>query len=198
MAFCNQCGNAIQPPASTSFSGRPVISMDPRKQGQVSETSVGHSAQMPQNSVSPHPISNIQPAQFQSSPIPPQVAIKSSNSSKIAIGAVGILISIVALVFLLGRKDSESPIVAPSNQQSGSSSGQTSDEFVEDYESYDDYSYEFRSEYMDACTVEGAYDFCLCTLENMESIYTIDELGIIYDSGEDITWFYEQIRSGCY
>lgn len=132
VTFCTQCGNAIQPPTNASFTGRPVISMDPHKQGHVLENPGGPAASVQQHASSPQQISNIQPSQFQSSPIPPQVTSSSSNKNKIAIGAVGIIAAIVAIVFLLGRNDSESPSVSPSNQQSGSSSGQTSDEVVDE------------------------------------------------------------------
>lgn len=176
--------------------------MDPRKKGQMSENAQGPAISVPQYQVMPQQISNIAPAQFQSFPIPPQVAAPSSNANKIAIGAVGVLIAIVALVFLLGRRDSDAPAVAPSNQQSGSSSSQTSDEVVEEYTeqypSYDDYPYDFRSAFIDSCTEEGNYESCLCALENMESIYSIDEIMTFFDSGSDLTWLYEKVMSGCY
>lgn len=198
VAFCTQCGSAIQAPTSTSFAGRPVISMDPHKQERVLENPGGPATSVQQHATSPQQISNIQPSQFQASPISPLVSSSSSNTNKIAIGAVGVIIAIVAIVFLLVRNDSESPSVSPSNQQSGSSSSEESDEFVKNYAGYDDYSIEFRDAFMDSCTVEGDYQACLCSLENMESLYSIVEVGIIFDSGEDLSWFYEQIASGCY
>ncbi len=132
VAFCTQCGSATQPPTNTSFAGRPVISMDPRKQGQVAENPGGPAGAMQPQPISPQQISNIQPSQFQAVPTSPQISPSSSNTNKIAIGAVGVIIAIIAIVFLLGRNDSESPSVSPSNQQSGSSSGQTSDEVVDE------------------------------------------------------------------
>ena len=200
-AFCTQCGNAVQSPSNPSIAGRPVISMDPHKQGQVSESSAVSSAQTPQQPITPYQISNIQPSQFQTSPVPLQVTGHNSNSNKIALGAVGIIVAI-AIVFLLGSKDSESPNVAPSNQQSGSSSDPTEDiveeEYAETYLSYDDYPYDFRGTFMSSCTVEATYEICLCSLENLETIYSIDELGWLYDSGDDLTWLYDQIARGCY
>lgn len=176
--------------------------MDPRKKGQVSGKVVGSAASVPQYQIMPQQISNIPSAQFQSSPIPPQVAAPSSNANKIAIGAIGVLIAIVALVFLLGRQDTESPNVAPSNQQSGSSSSQTSDEAVEEYAeqypSYDDYPYEFRNAFIDSCAEETTYESCICSLEQMEELYTLDEVEIVFNSGEDFTWLSEMISIGCY
>lgn len=198
VAFCTQCGSAIQAPTNTSFAGRPVISMDPHKQGHVSENPGGPATSVQQHATSSQQISNIQPSQFQSSPIPPQVSSSRSNTNKIAIGAVGVIIAIVAIVFLLGRNESESPSVSPSNQQSRSSSIEESDEFVENYAGYDDYSIEFRDAFMDSCTAASNYQSCLCSLEKMESLYSIAEVGTIFDSGEDLSWFYEQIGSGCF
>ena len=198
VAFCTQCGSAIQTPSKTSFAGRPVISMDPHKQGQVSENPGGPATSVQPHATSPQQISNIQPSQFQASPISPQVSSSSSNTNKIAIGAVGVIVAIVAIVFLLGRNDSESPSVSPNNQQSGSSSSEESDEFVENYAGYDDYSIEFRDAFMDSCTAAGSYLSCLCSLEKMESLYSIVEVGAIFDSGEGLSWFYEQIGSGCF
>ena len=202
VVFCQQCGTANTPPSNTSNAGRPVISMDPRKKGQMSENASGPAVSVPQYQVMPQQISNIAPAQFQSSPITPHVAVSSSNTTKIAIAVVGIIVAIIAIIFLAGRKDSNSPAVAPSNQQSGSSSSQTSDEAVEEYyeeyPSYDDYPSDFRSAYIDSCTEEGNYEYCLCSLENMESIYNIDEITTFIDSGSDLTWLYEEIASGCY
>lgn len=197
VAFCTQCGNAIQPPTTTSLTGRPVISMDPRKQGQVSENPGGPATSVHQPATSPQQITNIQPSQFQTSPLSQQVSVPSSNKNKIAIGAVGAIIAILAIVFLLGRNDSESPSVSPSNQQSGSSSGQTSSDFVEEYASYDDYPYDFRSAFLSECSAEGLYDACVCALEQMETLYSYDEIGIIFDSGQDMTWLYEQVTTGC-
>ena len=195
VAFCTQCGSAIQAPTSTSFAGRPVISMDPHKQGHVSENPGGPATSVQQDATSPQQISNIQPSQFQASPITPQVSSSSSNTNKIAIGAVGVIVAIVAIVFLLGRNDSESPSVSPSNQQSRSSSSEESDEY---YAGYDDYSIEFRDAFLDSCSEESNYQSCLCSLEKMESLYSIAEVGTIFDSGEDLSWFYEQIGSGCF
>ena len=176
VAFCTQCGSAIPVPTSTSFAGRPIVSMDPRKQAQVSENPGG-----PATLMQPHATS--------------QVSSSSSNTNKIAIGAVGVIVAIVAIVFLLGRNDSESPSVSPSNQQSRSSSSEESDEY---YAGYDDYSIEFRDAFLDSCSEESNYQSCLCSLEKMESLYSIAEVGTIFDSGEDLSWFYEQIGSGCF
>lgn len=202
VVFCQQCGTANTPSTNTSLAGRPVISMDPRKQGQVSESSTVFSHQTPQQPVTSYQVSNNQPSQFKNTPLPPQIARQVSNSNKIVFGAVVIFVAIVAIVFLLGRQDSSLPNVAPSNQQSGSSSSQSSDEAVEEYAeqnpSYDDYPFDFRSEFIDSCTEEGIYEYCLCALENMESIYNIDEITTFIDSGSDLTWLYEKVTSGCY
>ena len=98
VVFCQQCGTANTPPSNTSNAGRPVISMDPRKKGQMSENASGPAVSVPQYQVMPQQISNIAPAQFQSSPITPHVAVSSSNTTKIAIAVVGIIVAISAKI----------------------------------------------------------------------------------------------------
>lgn len=198
VVFCQQCGTAITSSTNTSLDGRPVISMDPSKKGQMRENASGPAVSAPQYQAMPQQIANSQPFQFQSSPVPSQIARQVSNSNKVAIGAIVIVVAIVSIVFLLGRKNSQSPNVAPRNQQSGSSSTQTPNEVVAPYPSYNDYPIEFRNAFMNSCTVEGNYVSCLCSLENMESTYNIDEMTTFIDSGSDLTWLYEKITSGCY
>lgn len=195
--FCTHCGTAFASSSPTSFAGRPVISMDPRKQGQPVESNSQVSHQAPYQPVIPNQNLNSQVTQFQSSPLSQQAKSQGMSKNKIVFGVVGALIAIVLLVFLLGQKDSNSPSVAPSNQQSGSNSGQTSNEPAQSYSSYDDYPSSFRSEFIDSCSVEGNYEYCVCALERVEELYSYDEILDILYSGEDLTQFYEQLASYC-
>lgn len=194
-AFCTQCGNAIQPPTNTSLTGRPIISMDPRKQGSVSEIPGGPVMSAQQFPTSPQQFSSIQSSQSQSSSITPQASLPGSNTNKIIISAVGIILAIVAVVLLLGQRDSKAPGVAPTSQQSEQTEITTSYDFSND--GYDDYPADFRLAFLSECSQEGLYESCVCALENMESMYSIEQVEFFYDSGEDLTWLFEQVISGC-
>lgn len=195
VAFCTQCGSAIQAPTSTSFAGRPVISMDPRKQGQVLEIPGGPVTSAQQFPTSQQQILNSQSSQNQSSPITPQASSPSSNTNKIIISAVGIILAIVAVFFLLGQRDSKSLDVAPTSQQSEQTEITTSYDFSND--SYDDYPADFRFAFLSECFQGAPYESCVCALENMESMYSIEQVEFFYDSGEDLSWLYDQVISGC-
>jgi len=169
--------------------------MDPRKQGQVSENPGGPVTSAQQFPTSQQQISNSQSSQNQSSPITPQAYSPSSNTNKIIISAVGIILAIVAVVFLLGQRDSKSPDVAPTSQQSEQSEITTSYDYSSD--SYDDYPADFRLAFLSECAQGAPYESCYCALENMESMYSIEQVEFFYDSGEDLSWFYDQVISGC-
>ena len=85
--FCIKCGVAFAASGPSSNSGRPVISMDPRKQGQLSENAKQYSSQNlnPQTPQTP---------QFQSPPPSQQASRKGNQQSKIVMGVVGALIPI--------------------------------------------------------------------------------------------------------
>lgn len=195
VAFCTQCGSAIQAPTNTSFAGRPVISMDPRKQGQVSENPGGPVTSAQQFPTSQQQILNSQSSQYQSSPITPQASSPGSNTNKIIIGALGAILAIVAVVLLLGQRDSKAPDVAPTSQQSEQTEITTSYDYSSD--SYDDYPADFRLAFLSECSQGAPYESCVCALENMESMYSIERVEFFYDSGEDLSWFYDQVISGC-
>ena len=195
--FCTQCGSAISASTPTSFAGRPVIPMDPRKQGQSSESPSQVFKQVTHQPVVSNQNLNSQVPQSQFLPSSLNSNSQAKSRNKVVFGVVGVLIAIVALVFLLGQKDSNSPNVAPNNQQSGSDSEESSNEPAQSSYSYEDYPSTFRSEFLDSCFVEGTYEACVCSLENMESLYSYSEVLEIANSNSDLSWFYQEIIAGC-
>lgn len=171
--------------------------MDPRNQVQGSENLKGSVSGENLHVTSSQIAPSVQPMLFQSLPSPPQVHVPRSNKNKVVIGVVGLIVAVLAVVFLLGRNDSEPTTVSPNYEQSDSSSDQTSDEFVDQYGSFDDFPDSFRSAFLTNCSSSGNYEACLCSLENMESLFTYEEVLTVYYSGEDLTWFYEKITSNC-
>ena len=175
--FCIKCGVPFASSGPNSNSGRPVISMDPRKQGQLSENAKQYSGQNlnPQTPQAP---------QFQIPPPSQQVSRKGNQQSKIVIGVVGALIAIGALFVVLGNMDSSAPSVAPSDQQSESEYVPEPTGNSRNYSSYDDYSFEFRDAFIDSCDNGGLYEYCLCVLENLEATYTVEDVLYLYESGD--------------
>ena len=175
--FCIKCGSAFTNSGPKSFPGRPLISMDPRKQGQLSENAKQYSSQ----SLNPQ---TPQTPQFQSPP-PSQQASKNGNQQrKVVMGVVGAVIAIGALFAVLGNRDSNAPSVAPSDQQSESEYIPEPSESSQNYSSYDDYPYEFRSAFIDSCDSGGLYESCVCVLENLEATYTVEDVLYLYESGD--------------
>jgi hypothetical protein len=175
--FCVKCGVAFAASNPNSNSGRPVISMDPRKQGQLSENAKQYSSQNlnPQTPQAPR---------FQIPPPSQQVSRKGNQQSKIVMGVVGALIAVGALFVVLGNRDSSAPSVAPSDQQSESDYVPEPTGGSRNYSSYDDYSYEFRSAFIDSCDSGGLYESCVCVLENLEATYTVEDVLYLYESGD--------------
>ena len=175
--FCIKCGVAFAASGPSSNSGRPVISMDPRKQGQLSENAKQYSSQNlnPQTPQTP---------QFQSPPPSQQASRKGNQQSKIVMGVVGALIAIGALFVVLGNRDSSAPSVAPSDQQSESDFVPEPTGSSGNYSSYDDYSYEFRDAFIDSCDNGGKYEYCVCVLETLEATYTVEDVLYLYESGD--------------
>ena len=171
--------------------------MNTRSQVQGSENSTGLASGENLHVTSSQNAPSVQPIQFQSLPSPPQIRVPRSNKNKVVIGVVGLIVAVLAVVFLLGRSDSEPTTVSPNYEQSDSSADQTSDEVVDQYWSYDDFPDSFRSAFLTNCSSSGNYEVCLCSLENMESLFTYEEVLAVTYSGEDLTWFYEQITSNC-
>jgi len=159
--FCIHCGTAFAQPLPNSFAGRPVVSMDRRIPIQPPVS--------PSPNVQQPPISSVN--QVQSTSINQVSPKKGFQGNKIIFGLVAAIVAIGALVLIGGRSDSDTPTVAPEGQQSG-------------YSSYDDYPYEYRSSFMDSCTVDGLYDGCLCVLETLEQTYTMEELTYLSESGD--------------
>jgi hypothetical protein len=172
--FCIKCGVAFAASGPSSNSGRPVISMDPRKQGQLSENAKQYSSQN----------LNPQTPQFQSPPPSQQASRKGNQQSKIVMGVVGALIAIGALFVVLGNRDSSAPSVAPSDQQSESEYVPEPTGSSRNYSSYDDYSYEFRDAFIDSCDNGGKYEYCVCVLETLEATYTVEDVLYLYESGD--------------
>ena len=104
------------------------------------------------------------------------------KTNKAVIGVVAAIIAIGALVLIAGQRNSAGPTVAPDDQQSG-------------YRSFDDYSSEFRSSFMDGCLTEGDYESCVCLLETLEERYTVEEVARLGESGD--TSFYNPIIKIC-
>ena len=172
--FCIKCGSAFTNSGPKSFPGRPLISMDPRKQGQLSENAKQYSSQ----SLNP------QTPQFQSPPPSQQASRNGNQQSKIVMGVVGALIAIGALLMVLSNKDSSAPSVAPSDQQSESEYVPEPTGSSRNYSSYDDYSYEFRDAFIDSCDSGGKYEYCICVLETLEATYTVEDVLYLYESGD--------------
>jgi hypothetical protein len=171
--------------------------MDPRKQGQSSESPSQVFQQVPQQQVASNQNLNSQVLQSQFAPSSLSSNSQAKSKNKVVFGVVGVLIAIVALVFLLGQRDSNSPNVAPNNQQSGSDSGESSYDPSQNSYSYDDYPSTFRSEFLDSCFEDGTYEACVCSLERMESLYSYSEVLEIANSNSDLSWFYQEIIAGC-
>ena len=172
--FCIKCGSAFTNSGPKSFPGRPLISMDPRKQGQLSENAKQYSSQN----------LNPQTPQFQSPPPSQQASRNGNQQSKIVMGVVGALIAIGALFVVLGNMDSSAPSVAPSDQQSESEYVPEPTGSSRNYSSYDDYSYEFRDAFIDSCDSGGKYEYCICVLETLEATYTVEDVLYLYESGD--------------
>ena len=172
--FCIKCGSAFTNSGPKSFPGRPLISMDPGKQGQLSENAKQHSSQN----------LNPQTPQFQSPPPSQQASRNGNQQSKIVMGVVGALIAIGALFIVLSNKDSSAPSVAPSDQQSESEYVPEPTGSSRNYSSYDDYSYEFRDAFIDSCDSGGKYEYCICVLETLEATYTVEDVLYLYESGD--------------
>ena len=175
--FCIKCGSAFTNSGPKSFPGRPLISMDPRKQGQLSENAKQYSSQNlnPQTPQTPR---------FQSPPPSQQASRNGNQQSKIVMGVVGALIAIGAFFIVLSNKDSSAPSVAPSDQQSESEYVPEPTGSSRNYSSYDDYSYEFRDAFIDSCDSGGKYEYCICVLETLEATYTVEDVLYLYESGD--------------
>ena len=172
--FCIKCGSAFTNSGPKSFPGRPLISMDPRKQGQLSENAKQYSSQN----------LNPQTPQFQSPPPSQQASRNGNQQSKIVMGVVGALIAVGALFVAFNNRDSSAPSVAPSDQQSESEYVPEPTGSSRNYSSYDDYSYEFRDAFIDSCDSGGKYEYCICVLETLEATYTVEDVLYLYESGD--------------
>lgn len=189
--FCTQCGTAFAPTTTTQISNRPLISMDPSKQDQTFKKP---SEFVPQTSQI-QPSSLLAPANKQG-----------TSKNKIAFGAIGVLVALVALVLIIQPSDSGSPDIAPSSQQSESNYAPTTDAPVETtsydndssygyYASDDDFSYDFRIGFVNACDDGSSYDYCVCVLENLEVQYYENELPDLYINDPDLTFMNSAISS---
>jgi len=184
--FCIKCGVAFPASGSKTFPGRPVISMDPLKQGQPVEYV---SQPLNQNQNPPT-------TQFQPPAAPMQMSSKGNQKNKKLVGVVGAVIAVIAVVVFLGQKDSTSSNVSPNDQQSQTEYTPESSENAQYYSSYDDYPMELRDAFVNSCFSEGAeYNDCVCMLENLEATYSVDEIISYTDSGD--TSFLDAAVSKC-
>jgi len=172
--FCIKCGAALTNSGPRAFSDRPVISMDPQKQGQLPENAKQHSSQFLNQPV----------PQYQPPPASQQASRKGNQQSKVVMGVVGALIAVGALFAFFGNRDSSTPSVAPNDQQSESEYIPDPSDSSRNYSSYDDYPYEFRSAFVDSCDSGGLYGYCVCVLENLEASYSVEEILYFSDSGD--------------
>jgi hypothetical protein len=190
-SFCTQCGTAFAPTTATPISNRPLISMDPSKQDQTFKKP---SEFVPQTSQI-QPSSLLVPANKQG-----------TSKNKIAFGAIGVLVAIVALVLIIQPSDSGSPDIAPSSQQSESNYAPTTDAPVETtsydndpsygyYASDDDWSYVFRSDFVGACDDGSSYEYCVCVLEALEVQFYEWEVEELYANDPDLTFATSAVMS---
>lgn len=189
--FCTQCGTAFAPTTTTQISNRPLISMDPSKQDQTFKKP---SEFVPQTS------------QIQSSSLLAPANKQGISKNKIAFGAIGILVALVALVLIIQPSDSGSPDIAPSSQQSESNYAPTTDAPVETtsydndpsygyYASDDDWSYVFRSEFVSGCDDGSNYEYCVCVLEALEVQYYEWEVEELYANDPNLTFATSAVMS---
>ena len=174
--FCIKCGVAFSASGSKTFPGRPVISMDPLKQGQPAEYS---SQPLNQNQNQNPPTT-----QFQPPAAPMQMSHKGNQKNKKLFGVVGAVIAVIAVVVFLGQKDSTSSNVSPNDQQSQTEYIPESTESSQYYSSSDDYPMEFRDAFINSCIEGSGYDYCVCVLETLEATYSSYELTYLYESGD--------------
>lgn len=156
--FCIKCGVAFPASGSKTFPGRPVISMDPLKQGQPVEY-VSQPLNQNQNQNPPT-------TQFQPPAAPMQMSSKGNQKNKILVGVVGAVIAVIAVVVFLGQKES------------------MSSESSQNYSSSDDYPMEFRDAFINSCIEGSEYDYCVCVLETLEATYSSYELTYLFESGD--------------
>ena len=171
--FCIKCGATFGTSSPQNTGGRPVISMDPNKQVPSSDNSSQYSYQN----------QNPQAPAYQPSAIPRQHG-KSGQKNKVAIGAVGVLVAVVILFLIIGRKNTTDSNVTPSVEPSGSNYSPVVTDSAQYYSNYDDYPMEFRNAFLDSCNTDGNYEQCLCVLETMEESYTVEEVLYLQDLGD--------------
>jgi hypothetical protein len=168
-----------------SYSGRPIISMDPEKQGQLPASASQYSYQN----------QNPQTPQFQTSPISQQSSTKGKQQNKVVLGAVGILVAGLVVFLVFGKNASSSSSVSPNTQQSGSSYTPISTDNSQYYSKSDDWPSIARTPFMDSCTNQGKYDQCLCALETLEATYSLEEALALQSTGD--TSYMQPIVAAC-
>ena len=183
--FCINCGMAFVASGPNSFSGRPIISMDPQKQGQLPVSASQYSYQN----------QNPQTPQLQTSPVSQQSSTKGKQQNKFVLGFIGVLVAAVVVFLIFGKNDSSSPSVTPNTDQSGSNYTPISTDNSQYYSSYDDWPIEARQPFMDSCTNQGEYNQCLCALETLEATYSLDEAIALQSTGD--TSYMQPIVAAC-
>jgi hypothetical protein len=129
-------------------------------------------------------------------------------SAKTVALVVGLLVVAVVGILVVANRDDEAPRSAQSN--SGQVSPSAGDDNVEtnsdtyepsrNYSSWDDFPDWYRSNFLGFCLDGSNYDGCICALETMEELFTLDEVLQIEEAdsnGEDVSWFYNGIAARC-
>ena len=217
--FCTGCGTSL--PASVGpASGRPVIPMrgaPGAPTGAQSESSSFSTNSLPTSASRPvasqqsaNPSSGAPHAGFAGATIggfAPSPKPKSISAKTVAL-IVGLLVVAVVGILIATSRDNEAPQRAESN--SGEVQPSAGDDYVEtenetyvpsnNYSSWDDFPDWYRSNFLGSCVNGSNYDGCICALETMEELFTLDEVLQIEEAdsnGEDVSWFYNGIAAQC-
>lgn len=206
-AFCTFCGasfSTVQQPVL----GRPEISMGPTTQSQPESAHPQSFTQSQQGVEANQPWGSSDVAGSLGN-VPNQnfPASRAALSTKAIALVVAAAVVVVAGVFILANGGESKPRQADSSESQVSES--ESVEVTEEYSPSDDYYYsdlddypaDYRLNFLDGCTSNGGdYGRCLCALESMEEIYTVDEayeIDAAMTAGEDLSWLFEGLAEMC-
>lgn len=198
-AFCTLCG-APFPTVQQPVLGRPEISMGrttqsqpvPAHQQPFTQSQQGVEANQPWGSS--HVAGSLGNLPSQNFP-----ASRAALSKKAIAMVVAVAVVVVAGFFILANGGEPEPRQADSSESQVSES--ESVEVTEEYNPSDDYPSDYRTNFIDGCTSNGGdYGRCLCALESMEEIYTVDEayeIDAAMAAGEDLSWLFEGLAEMC-
>lgn len=198
--FCVSCGVALsahQPPVL----GRPVIPMEMSNPAQLTQpfTYRDSNAPQPSGQLQDQPVAFLQMGN--------QPSTSKSRTKLIAIAVIAFVVIATGIMIFASGNDYQPEQAKPSAAQVVPDKSDTSEEAAtsdndptQNYLSWDDFPGWYRSNFLEACAVEGAYASCLCALETMEANFTLDEVLEVEEAesyGEDVTWFYSAIVAEC-